>query len=357
MLQQTQVATVIGYYQRFLARFPDVAGLAEADEQEVLTYWAGLGYYRRARQLHAAARQIVAEHGGQFPDDLADIMQLPGIGRYTAGAIASFAYGTRAPIVEANTQRLYSRLIGLREDPTRGAGQAQLWEFAERILPLAGLSVGQVNQATMELGSMVCLPKEPHCDDCPVAPLCEARSTGQQEEIPLAAKRKLFTPLTHACVVVLRRGKALLRQNQDGEWWNGLWDFPRVDLTPQEVSMPMDASQSALGEHLAAVDLAIKQQLGLSCRSTHHLKTLKHGVTRYRIALYCYAAQCTALELPRQQKGRKPNRRPIETVPGAIPPQNWKWVDLQSELTLPLTSTAGKLRKWLLTNKPEIPAS
>ena len=160
MLQQTQVATVIDYYARFLTRFPTVAALAAADEQEVLTLWSGLGYYRRAKQMHAAARVIVDRHAGRFPERFDAILALPGIGRYTAGAISSFAFGARQPIVEANTTRLFSRLMALRDEPTTSSAQKELWKFAEAILPKNGKSSGQVNQAVMELGSLVCTPRD-----------------------------------------------------------------------------------------------------------------------------------------------------------------------------------------------------
>lgn len=329
MLQQTQVATVVGYYARFLARFPDVLSLAAADEQEVLTYWAGLGYYRRARQLHLAAQKIVSEFGGKFPSDFSEVMSLPGIGRYTAGAIVSFAYNTRAPIVETNTLRLFSRLIGLREDPKQAQSQAQLWEFAEHILPPKGDNVGLVNQAAMELGSLLCLPKNPHCTDCPVAKFCSAFATGSTGDIPQVAKPKSFTALTHVAVVLKRRGKALMRQNSQGQWWSGLWDFPRIDLTAHDLTV-FHAKRPDRSVDSALVESAFAQSLGLECHSLTYLKTIRHGVTRYRIALHCYAARLESTKLPPQEK--------------------WKWVDLQLEPNIPLTSTAEKLRNWVLQN-------
>ncbi len=166
MLQQTQVVTVVGYFERFLAAFPTVVDLAAADEQQVLRLWEGLGYYRRARQLHAAAKIIVAEHQGRFPRDPQQIRDLPGIGRYTAGAIASIAWDAREPILEANTLRVFSRLLGYRGDPTQSRGQQLLWDFSASVLPAK--EIGLFNQALMELGSEVCTPRSPLCDRCPV---------------------------------------------------------------------------------------------------------------------------------------------------------------------------------------------
>ena len=176
MLQQTQVATVIGYFDRFLARFPTIEALARADEHEVLRLWEGLGYYRRARQLHRAARIIVAEHGGRFPRDPSIVRRLPGIGRYTAGAILSIAFDAREPILEANTLRLLSRLLCYDGDPRSPDGQRLLWAMAEALLPRRGS--GRLNQALMELGSEVCTARSPRCEQCPVAPAVPREPAG-----------------------------------------------------------------------------------------------------------------------------------------------------------------------------------
>ncbi|MGN6546833.1 MAG: A/G-specific adenine glycosylase, partial [Aureliella sp.] len=197
MLQQTQVATVIDYYHRFLARFPTVEALAAADEQEVLGLWAGLGYYRRARQLHAASQQVVSQHRGNFPGDVPSLMQLAGVGRYTAGAIASIAFDKPAPILEANTERLYARLLCLREPTRSPASLALLWQFAEWSLPRGASrspnsSARTINQAAMELGSLVCKPVNPRCCECPLAALCPTALHGLQSAIPVPKPKKSF---------------------------------------------------------------------------------------------------------------------------------------------------------------------
>jgi A/G-specific adenine glycosylase len=328
MLQQTQVATVIDYYHRFLQRFPNVEALAKADEQEVLRFWAGLGYYRRARQMHAAAQQIVSLHHGKFPLDVEQLRALPGIGRYTAGAIASFAYGTPAPILEANTQRLFCRLLGVREDPKLSAVQKQLWKFATSILPASGPEIGSINQAAMELGSLICLPQQPLCTSCPVCTLCAARAAGAQAEIPVAAKRPEITTLTHALVIVRNRGRLLLRQNPPGQWWQGLWDFPRVDVTSLLAERAFQPANSDTDEMRRLVAEAMQQKLGLDCEPTGYLTTLKHGVTRYRITVACYAARFSQTPLPQDQQ--------------------WQWCNLNSNSQPPLTATAAKLQEWLV---------
>lgn len=277
MLQQTQVATVADYFGRFVSTFPDVYQLAAADEVDVLRVWEGLGYYRRARQMHAAAKKIVAECGGAFPSDPAELRQLPGIGRYTAGAIASIAFGRRAAILEANTVRLLSRLIAYRGNPHSAAGQAPLWRVAEEILPQKG--VADFNQALMELGSLVCTPSEPKCDECPLSSVCAARAGGLQQEIPPAKPRPTYTELREAAVIVRKNGSVLVRQCGADERWAGLWDFPRFGV---ESDGPLFARDE--------LTTKVRSQTGITCAPGTLVKTMKHGVTRYRITLDCYRA-------------------------------------------------------------------
>src|SRR3954454_12588148 len=225
MLQQTQVATVVPYFQRFLARFPDVTALAAADEHEVLKLWEGLGYYRRARQLHAAARKITSDHNGQFPTSMDAVRSLPGIGRYTAGAILSIGLDQRLPILEANTIRLLSRLTAYRGDVNSGAGRQRLWKIAEAILPKH--ECGAFNQALMEVGSVICTPRSPACSECPVVALCGAHRNQLVVKIPRPAKSKNYENVTEIAVIIRRGISVLLRQCRPGERWAGLWDFPR----------------------------------------------------------------------------------------------------------------------------------
>ena len=199
--------------------------MAQADERQVLRLWEGLGYYRRARQLHQAARQIVADHDGRFPSDPQAVQRLPGIGRYTAGAILSIALDQRRPILEANTVRVFSRLLAYDGQTTSSAGQKLLWAAAEAVLPAH--DVGRFNQALMELGSEVCRGRAPACDVCPAAGLCRAQLRGLQNEIPRPKPRPQFEEVSEAAVLVRRRGRVLLIQWPEGRRWAGLWDFPR----------------------------------------------------------------------------------------------------------------------------------
>ncbi|MEM7316383.1 MAG: A/G-specific adenine glycosylase [Planctomycetota bacterium] len=276
MLQQTQVETVKPYFKRFLKEFPTVRKLAAATEEQVLRQWEGLGYYRRARQLHAASKVIVEKHRGSFPTDFDDVFDLPGIGRYTAGAILSFSKDQPHPIVEANTIRLYSRLLGYDADPTRSDGQKVLWAFAESLL--SKKNPGEINQALIELGGCVCKPRSPACHECPVANLCNARLTGRVEEIPVAKKKMQFENVTEAAIVIQSRGEVLIRKCQAGERWAGLWDFPRFVV----------ADEKNLKRKLAD---QVNELTGNSIAVTQKFKTIKHGVTRFRIQLYCFRAE------------------------------------------------------------------
>lgn len=286
MLQQTQVATVERYFPRFIAAFPTPAHLASAPEHEVLRLWEGLGYYRRARQLHRAAQEVMREHDGKFPTDRDAARRLPGIGRYTAGAILSIAYDAREPILEANTIRLFSRLIAYRDDPRKKAGQDLLWRLAESLLPRRGSS--KLNQALMELGSLVCTPRNPACLCCPLVELCPTFRQSIAHLIPRPKPRPKVELVREALVVVRHREKVLLRQRQPGERWAGLWDFPRFDIS------------SCAGREPAEIVACLAAATGVSARLAEPLATLKHGVTRFRITLECHWADCV----------KKPPRRP-----------------------------------------------
>ncbi|QDS97502.1 A/G-specific adenine glycosylase [Adhaeretor mobilis] len=314
MLQQTQVETVKAYFQRFMKAFPTVRKLAAADEQQVLLLWEGLGYYRRARGLHAAAKVIVEEHGGKFPSDVHTLMKLPGIGRYTAGAIVSIAFDKPAPILEANTIRLFARLVGYREDPTKSAGQKVLWATAEKLLPKK--NVARFNQALMELGSLVCKPAMPMCSECPAKSVCETNRLGLQAEIPASKKKQKFTDVREAAVVVRKKNQLLVRQCAEGERWAGLWDFPRFEV-------------DAEGPLFVHKELATKvaDQTGIVIGNAQLMKTLKHGVTRFRITLDCYDAEF------KSGRVRSSKAKPV------------RWIDAKELAELPLSVTGRKIAK------------
>lgn len=228
MLHQTQVKRVLEYFDRFMARFPDVRSLAAAPEQEVLALWQGLGYYRRARHLHAAAKSIVRDHGGRVPSDVGDLLALTGVGRYTAGAIASIAFGVKAPIVDGNVQRVLCRWFELGEPLGEREIEREVWRLAETLVG-ASTDAGAFNQALMELGSTICLPRGAKCERCPAAAWCRARIDGTVDRYPQARKRG-ETPVIHAASLVIeRRGRVLLVQRPAKGLWAGMWQCPTLE--------------------------------------------------------------------------------------------------------------------------------
>jgi A/G-specific adenine glycosylase len=227
MLQQTRVETVVPYYERFLAAFPSVQSLAEAPESDVLRAWSGLGYYRRARMLHKAARQIEGERAGRFPESANELLELSGIGRYTAGAVASIAYGEAVPIVDGNVARVLARLFAIDGDVKRGSGLGRIWEIAG--LLVAPDDPSSWNQALMELGATVCVPKAPRCLLCPVRSECEGYAAGLTSELPRASAKK--APVLWRCVgfVVLGKETVLLGRRRADGLFGGMWEPPHAD--------------------------------------------------------------------------------------------------------------------------------
>jgi len=314
MLQQTTVAAVVPYFNRFLTRFPTVEKLAGAREDEVLRLWEGLGYYSRARNLHKAAREVAGRRGGRFPDDVAELMELPGIGRYTAGAIASFAFNRPAPIVEANSERAFCRLLGFCGDPRSAAGRKLLWEFASRVVKCK--APGLVNQALMELGATVCTSESPECGACPVRKYCEAHNRGWQHEIPLRARRAAPTSVTEIAVAVHRDGRYLLRKRAAGERWAGLWDFARFGWDERDGKTP------------SAIAGAVRDAYGLDVVVTGRLAEIRHSVTRFRITLCCFLAEWMAGEIDSKLRGAR-------------------WIAPRQFDRLPLSTTGRKLARLL----------
>jgi len=229
MLQQTQVATVIPFYKRWLARFPGFAALAAAEESEVLSVWQGLGYYSRARNLHRAAKTIVAEHDCEMPRDAKLIRALPGIGRYTAGAVASFAFDLPEPLVDANVARVLARLLDLHTPIDSTAGQTALWAAAIALVPEKDSRT--FNGALMELGALVCTPRTPQCPLCPIRAHCAAFAKGTAESLPRKKPRRKSVALSEPCAWTVSRGRILLEQ-QTGRRWRGLWKLPSLPAAP-----------------------------------------------------------------------------------------------------------------------------
>jgi A/G-specific adenine glycosylase len=233
MLQQTQVSTVIPYYHRFLERFPDLAALAAATQEEVMPYWAGLGYYARARNLHRCAQEIVREWGGSFPPDAERIATLPGIGRSTAAAIAAFAYGERSPIMDGNVKRVFTRHFGIAGDPSKRDVETRLWALADaQVHPDATQSpvnMASYTQGLMDLGATLCTRGKPACERCPLQETCIARIEGRQAELPTPKVRKTSPERRTGMLVLQREGRILLVQRPSPGIWGGLWSLPEFD--------------------------------------------------------------------------------------------------------------------------------
>ncbi|GIV07085.1 MAG: A/G-specific adenine glycosylase [Fimbriimonadales bacterium] len=318
MLQQTQTATVIPYFERFIARFPTVQALASAPLEEVLRYWEGLGYYSRARNLHKAA-QLIVENGGQLPSTPERLRELPGVGAYTAGAIASIAFQYPAPVVDGNVIRVLSRLLWLKGDMKAPAAQKRLWQIAEQLVDTA--RPGDFNQAMMELGSTVCTPAQPRCSVCPVSHLCAAYRRGQPTAVPEPSRRTATRTLVDVSAIVEREGRYLLAQRTPNGLWGGLWEFPR-------------ATQNG-HESLEAVALRAAAQMGLQVALRSIVASVKHTVTYSKIQLHGY--------LCAWQSG--------EAQTGVY--QALAWASPEEMTNFPLSAPQRKLADALLNNSPQ----
>lgn len=229
MLQQTQVTTVLGYYQRFLERFPSVVDLAAASLDEVLTMWAGLGYYSRARNLHRCAVAVAQQHGGLFPPSAAQLQELPGIGRSTAAAIAAFCFGERVAILDGNVKRVLSRVLAFDGDMASSAQEKLLWRHATDVLPTAAADIGAYTQGLMDLGASLCAARAPQCLLCPVSELCRGRAEGEPTRYPVKTKKLKRGRRENWWLWLEHKGQVLLQQRPDTGVWAGLWTLPMFD--------------------------------------------------------------------------------------------------------------------------------
>jgi len=349
MLQQTQVKTVIPYWKRWMRELPTIKATANASPGKIHKLWEGLGYYTRVRNLHKAARQIVEKHNGKFPDNFDDVLALPGIGRYTAGAICSIAFNQPAPILDGNVIRVLTRVFGIAKNPREKKTNAQLWRLAEELVVHASRITHHVssslsrtsrlrytsprqgtkdedeersarshfNQSLMELGALVCTPRNPQCPVCPVKKLCVAFRENCAEELPNLGKRTTATARRFIAFVVGQRGRFLVRQRPAGVVNAHLWEFPNVEIVPNQRSSPAKRdesahyfrkkSQSRLTSTLRSIatedgsaatvqepDLEIiraAKSLGIEPPTLQPLCTVKHSITRYRITLEAFRVQ------------------------------------------------------------------
>lgn len=272
MLQQTTVTAVVPYLSRFLDRFPDLRTLASASEDDVLALWEGLGYYSRARNLRKAALMIIEEWGGEWRRTAVELEALPGVGQYTAGAIASFAFDQSAAIVESNTARLFARLMAMSSDVAGSVGRKQLWSLAEQVVPPA--RPGEFNQALIDLGATVCRV-EARCDVCPVRACCRAFERGEVDRIPVRIRRPSPTDVFEVMVVVRRDSEVLLVRHPAGARWGGMWGFPGL-VRADTVKCQQDEERRIQGEVAA---------WGCGVEFDEWLDGFRHNVTRFRLNL------------------------------------------------------------------------
>ncbi len=307
MLQQTTVATVMKYFERFIAHFPDVRSLAQASEIDVLRLWAGLGYYRRARSLHAAAKRICWEFDGRIPEDPRILKSLPGIGRYTANAVACFAFGKRLPILEANSARVLRRVLGTSDSFRK---ETELWNLAEALLPTG--SCAEHNYALMELGALVCKPRDPDCDRCPIARFCASFQTGVVVGAPSNSQaRKMPRRLVWHLLALVRfhpTTQILLIRFDEGEWHTGLYGLPRMS----ENYLSREAGLPPLSEIVGISNMELVRHLGV----------LRFSVTDHRVVAHVWLAITEHEEIPNL----------------AFPGKRIAWVAIPELIDLPIAS-------------------
>lgn len=278
MLQQTRVDTVIPFYERWMQRFPTLEILASSTRENVLRAWEGLGYYSRARNLHAAAQRLMAEYGGNLPADVNALQRLPGIGRYTAAAIASIAFGKDEAALDANIRRVLARVFNVETPARSPQGERILWELACTHLPPG--HAGDYNQALMDLGASLCSPRAPHCLQCPLEKICQARALGVQEQRPVLTARPAIPQYTVTAAVIRRYGTVLITRRPQNGLLGGLWEFPGGKQEPGE-SLP------------AALQREIREELGVDISVGEIMGVYKHAYTHFKVTLHAFA--CTLL--------------------------------------------------------------
>jgi A/G-specific adenine glycosylase len=319
MAQQTRLDTVRPYFERWMARFPTVEALAAADQQEVLKLWEGLGYYARARNLHRAAQIVTTKYGGQVPANRQGLLELPGIGEYTAGAILSIAFGQAEPILDGNVKRVLARLLDMDRPINETSTLKEMWRQARAIVTAAPAGrAGEVNEGLMELGALVCTPTSPRCLLCPLAELCRAAANGTQQERPIIPPRKR-TPHYDVAAGVIWQGEpfqaqVLIAQRPQEGMLGGLWEFPGGKLEPGDTDLR------------ACLRREIREELGIDIRVDGQVTTVKHAFTHFRITLHAFHARLLD-----------------HGSPQAIGCADWRWVWLHELEEFPFPVTDQKI--------------
>jgi len=278
MLQQTRVETVIPYYEKWLRLFPTVEALANASEHDVLNAWEGLGYYSRARNFHKAAKLVVEKYNGELPRDLDELRTLPGIGRYTVGALASIVFGMDEPALDGNLKRVYARLFDVSEPIDSTDGEKILWKLAKDNLPKG--KAADFNQALMDLGAMVCVPKNPRCLICPVMKECQARENGTQAIRPVKKVKKTVPQFIHAAGVIIKGGKVLLAQRPVTGLLGGMWEFPNARVE-------QDPAKELVKVLRAAYNLKVQRKEAVG--------VVQHAYTHFKVTVHAFRCELTSI--------------------------------------------------------------
>lgn len=320
MAQQTRLSTVISYYRRWIEHFPDVASLASASQQDVLNLWQGLGYYSRARNLHRAAQQIMLEYSGELPSDVKLLQSLPGIGRYTAGAIASLAFGQDQPVVDGNIKRVLARLYNLQQEVDSNSGEKIVWALAKQMLPPG--EAADFNQALIDLGATICLPRKPFCLDCPLSPQCQAYQLDKQNELPRRKAKPAIPHHTVTAAVIRQRDRVLITQRPQSGLLGGMWEFP--------------GGKQEAGESLHnCLRREIREELGVDLIIGDQLGVYKHAYTHYKVTLHAFECRLN---------GAKP--QPIKV-------NEQRWVQLEELEDFPMGKIDRMISEHLLGIKEE----
>jgi len=317
MLQQTQVKTVIPYFNKWMKSFPTAKKLAVASESNVLKHWEGLGYYSRARNLLKSAIQIQRDYAGKVPDSLEEIIKLPGVGRYTAGAVLSIAYDKNVPVLDGNVKRVLSRLMLLKENGSNQKSETRLWNTMESLLPEKGC--GTFNQAFMELGATVCLPNNPFCEDCPLKNFCKAQQSGKQELFPPPKTAIKISRIQVSAGVIFKKGYVYIQKRKAKGLMGGLWEFPGGKIESGETE------EECLRRE-------IKEELNINIRIGKKIMTHRHSYTRFRVTLHVFQCQLHSGKLS----------------PTAC--DDWKWVKPEELVQFPFPAANVKIIKFLNKN-------
>jgi len=275
MLQQTQIKTALPYFDRWMRAFPDIRSVADAHEDKVLKLWEGLGYYSRARNLQKAAKMIMEKYEGRFPDQFEEILDLSGIGRYSAGAITSIGFNQNWPVVDGNVIRVLARLSGFTENTRLPKNVKRFWGWAEQLIPK-----GQArffNQGMMELGALVCAPKNPKCNDCPLQKICVANRKGIAENLPNRGESQAKISIRVTCAVIRHKGKIFIQKRPNKGLMGGLWEFPGGKTKQGETDQ-------------RAIHREIKEELGVTIKNVKKISRIKHGYTKFDVDLHCFSA-------------------------------------------------------------------